>query len=209
MPDVPRMTRSLLGRVLASAYGRIHIPMLLLDYVTRLEGGQLVSLTLREILHRDFGVKVGPYTYGSLLIPGRSDRFTEIGSYVSIGPEARRFGAAHPMDSLSMHPYWYNSRLGLAAETQDVERTSCKIEPEAWIGSNVTILPRCSRIGIGAVIGAGAVVTEDVPDFGVAVGNPARVIRIRLDEKRRNLLLESRPWDHDPIKARQILDSII
>jgi maltose O-acetyltransferase len=46
----------------------------------------------------------------------------------------------------------------------------------AWLGANVTVLSGVS-IGEGAVVGAGSVVTKDVPDYAVAVGAPARVIR--------------------------------
>jgi maltose O-acetyltransferase len=49
---------------------------------------------------------------------------------------------------------------------------------DVWIGSRVTILPGV-RIGNGVVIGAGAVVTKDLPDYAIAVGVPARVIRCR------------------------------
>jgi len=51
------------------------------------------------------------------------------------------------------------------------------IEDDVSIGSNATILP--VRIGRGAVIGAGAVVTKDVPSGAVVVGNPARMRRFR------------------------------
>jgi maltose O-acetyltransferase len=52
------------------------------------------------------------------------------------------------------------------------------IEDDVWIGTRVIILPGV-HVGSGAVIGAGAVVTRDVPDRAVAAGNPARVIRFR------------------------------
>lgn len=45
----------------------------------------------------------------------------------------------------------------------------------AWIASNAIVLPGV-RIGRGAVVGAGAVVREDVPDYGVVIGNPARLL---------------------------------
>lgn len=51
-----------------------------------------------------------------------------------------------------------------------------------WIGVNVTILPGVT-IGENAVVGAGAVVTKDVPDNAVVVGNPARVIKYLDKEK--------------------------
>ena len=51
------------------------------------------------------------------------------------------------------------------------------IEDRAYIGSNVTILPSCHRIGKDAIIGAGSVVTHDVPSNTLVAGNPARVIK--------------------------------
>lgn len=53
---------------------------------------------------------------------------------------------------------------------------SCTIEDGVFIGTNATVLPR-TRIGKWSIIGAGAVVTRDVPDYSVVVGNPARIIR--------------------------------
>ena len=49
---------------------------------------------------------------------------------------------------------------------------------DVWIGARVTILPGV-KIGNGAIIGAGSVVTKDVPDFAIVGGNPARVIKYR------------------------------
>ncbi len=53
----------------------------------------------------------------------------------------------------------------------------CSIGDGAFLGTNCTILPR-TRIGQWATVGAGAVVTRDVPDFAVVVGNPARIIKV-------------------------------
>lgn len=49
---------------------------------------------------------------------------------------------------------------------------------DVWIGASAIIL-RGVRIGEGAVVGAGSVVTKDIPDYAIAVGNPARVIKYR------------------------------
>ena len=174
----------------------------------RLEGGQMTSLSLRAYLERAYGVEVGDYSYGSLMDPGNSDRGLSIGRYVSIGPNVRRFGAAHPVERLSMHPYWYNPALRVAEPTDDVERTTCRIEHEAWIGANVTILPGCSRIGIGAVIGAGAVVTRDVPDFAVVLGLPGTVKGERLSEAAREAMLRAQPWGEEPAEAARIYRKI-
>ena len=53
---------------------------------------------------------------------------------------------------------------------------SCEIGDGCFIGTNATVLPR-TKIGKWSTVGAGAVVTKDLPDYSVAVGNPARIIR--------------------------------
>jgi acetyltransferase-like isoleucine patch superfamily enzyme len=50
---------------------------------------------------------------------------------------------------------------------------------DVWIGANAVIMPEVNRIGDGAVIGAGAVVSRDVPPYAVVLGNPARVVSIQ------------------------------
>ena len=52
------------------------------------------------------------------------------------------------------------------------------IKKGAWLGARVTLIPGVT-IGEGAVVGAGSVVTKDVPDFAVVVGNPAKIIKYR------------------------------
>lgn len=61
----------------------------------------------------------------------------------------------------------------------DKEQTPLHIAGDVWIGARVIVLPGCRRIGHGAVVGAGAVVTKDVPDWAVVGGNPATVIKYR------------------------------
>lgn len=58
-------------------------------------------------------------------------------------------------------------------------KTSLEIGDDVWIGFNVIILPGCKTIGKGAIIGAGSVVTHDVPEYAVIGGNPARIIKYR------------------------------
>jgi acetyltransferase-like isoleucine patch superfamily enzyme len=202
------MLESHLGRVLASTYAKLPRARRLLPLVTRHEGGQMTSISLRTILSTHYGVEVGNYSYGSLLEPGAADRNTTIGAYVSIGPGVRRFGAAHPLDDLCLHPYWYNPKLGFASPNLDVTRSACWIGHGSWIGAGAIILPGCRRIGIGAVIGAGSVVTRDVDDFAVVAGNPARTKKLRLSEEDRRLLLSTRHWEYAPEEAHRLLQSI-
>jgi len=57
--------------------------------------------------------------------------------------------------------------------------TPLEIGADVWIGARVIIVPGCTRIGAHSIIGAGAVVTKDVPDYAIVGGNPAKVIRMR------------------------------
>lgn len=59
---------------------------------------------------------------------------------------------------------------------QGVKMSPIVIDSDVWIGANATILSGV-RIGKHVVVGAGSVVTKDIPDYSVAVGNPARVIK--------------------------------
>lgn len=80
-----------------------------------------------------------------------------IGSRVCINDGAQLLSASHDVT----HPHW-------PAFARPI-----RVEDHAWVATNAMILPGVT-IGQGGVVGAGAVVTRDVPDHAVAVGNPAR-----------------------------------
>jgi acetyltransferase-like isoleucine patch superfamily enzyme len=65
---------------------------------------------------------------------------------------------------------------------QGISRKGIAIEDDCWLGHKVTVLDGIT-IGEGSVIGAGAVVTKDIPPYSVAVGVPARVIKSRIGKK--------------------------
>ncbi len=193
-PDEQELIVNVLARILARLYVLFPVKRVAAAAISRIEGGQMRSATLRQILRDHHGVHVGAHSYGGLLVPGAADKDTTIGRYASIGPNVWRFGAAHPMGAMSMHPYWYLSRFGHVEADADVPRTPIEIGDDCWIGANTTILPGCRRIGIGAVVAAGSVVTHDVPDFAVVMGVPAKQASMRLSEPVRERLLRERPW---------------
>jgi acetyltransferase-like isoleucine patch superfamily enzyme len=85
-----------------------------------------------------------------------------IGDDVALGPHVKIFTATHDYSTIDL---------------KDVAE-SVTVEDNAWVGGGTIILPGVT-IGRGAIIGAGSVVTKDIPAFSVAVGNPARVVRTR------------------------------
>jgi acetyltransferase-like isoleucine patch superfamily enzyme len=131
-----------------------------------------------------------------------------VGRYVSVAHGVRFFLRNHPMDRLSTHPYFFNRRLGVAPK--DVEEVgTLRIEHDAWIGENAIVTPGCRRIGIGAVVGAGSVVTRDVEDFAIVAGNPAKLIRHRFDEATQQAVIESRWWERSIEELRASLDVVM
>ncbi|MGK2876968.1 MAG: CatB-related O-acetyltransferase [Solirubrobacterales bacterium] len=203
--DSSELKQSNVGRLAYRCFRFIPRRWAIVRLVTKLEGGEVRSATLRRVLREKYDIEVGAHSYGSLLSPDLCDPNSKIGRYVSIGPNVRRIGASHPLAAASLHPYWYNATFGIVDESADVERSPIEIGDDSWIGANVTILPRCTRVGIGAVIGAGAVVTRDVLDFEIVAGNPARSLGFRLTDETRQHLLDARPWELPPNQYRQFI----
>ncbi len=69
--------------------------------------------------------------------------------------------------------------IGSVPETEEELQTPLEIMGDVWIGTRAIILPGCKRIGAHSIVGAGAVVTHDVPNYAIVAGNPARVVRMR------------------------------
>ncbi|WP_371745410.1 sugar O-acetyltransferase [Parabacteroides distasonis] len=95
-----------------------------------------------------------------------------IGNNVMIAPDVKIFTATHSVNISERMP----QRSDPNASICDTIAYPVTIEDGVWIGGNVTILPGIS-IGRNSVIGAGSVVTKDIPANSIAVGNPCRVIK--------------------------------
>jgi maltose O-acetyltransferase len=106
--------------------------------------------------------------------------YSVINSFVHIwaGPSGVYIGdrvliASHAAITSLTHDYSrLNMRFGAAIDKSVI------IKDDVWIGSHAVILPGIT-IGEGAVIGAGAIVTSDIPDYAIAIGIPAKVIKYR------------------------------
>lgn len=91
-----------------------------------------------------------------------------IGSHVMMGPECYIYSTNHKTTDLT-----------ITMDKQGFMPTKpVYIDDDVWIGARVTILPGV-HIAHGAIIGAGAVVTKDVPEYAVVGGNPAKILYIR------------------------------
>ena len=91
-----------------------------------------------------------------------------IGDNVMMGPEVMIWTINHTTSDLSVPMMYQGSE----------KEVPVTIGNDCWIGSRAIILPGVN-IGNGVIIGAGAVVVNDIPDYAVAVGNPAKVVKYR------------------------------
>ena len=105
-----------------------------------------------------------------------------IGDYCQMAPNVAIYTAGHPV-----YPDTRNSGYEYGKEV--------RIGNNVWIGGNTVICPGVT-VGNNCVIGAGSVVTRDIPDWTVAAGNPCRVIR-SITEADRRMLFRREPIDDE------------
>ena len=129
--------------------------------------------------------------------------YTTLGKFCSIAAHTRINPGNHPLDRVMLsHVSYRSSAYGLGPDDPaffDWRRSSpVNLGHDVWIGHGAIVLPGLS-IGTGAAIGAGTVVTKDVPPFAVVVGNPGRVLRLRFSEPIVAALQRVAWWDwpHD------------
>lgn len=168
--EINKLMRRAIWRTVARAFG----------HGVKIESG--VGFKHLETFEIGNGVFIGAQSY----IQGRFDGTTKIGNHVWIGPQAY-FDARHLI--LEDYVGWGPGAkvLGSAHSALPIDRpiieTDLEILPvtvEAWadIGTGAILLPGVT-VGKGSIVGAGAVVTKDVPPFAIVAGVPARFVRWR------------------------------
>lgn len=152
-----------------------------------------------------------------------------IGRYCSLGEQVQAGRHSHPLSFASTSPIFYLSPgdvIGITNHsTLNEKPAACAIPPTAaktttiendvYVGHGAFIMPGVT-IGTGAVVGACAVVTKDVPPYAIVAGSPATIKRFRFDEITIKRLLESEWWkyppssfrDTDPSKPMHFIDRV-
>jgi acetyltransferase-like isoleucine patch superfamily enzyme len=144
-------------------------------------------------------MEIGKYTYGKPeIIKGDNSGDLFIGKFCSIASGVViLLGRNHRKDWITTYPF--PAFPGDWPEARDIpecenSKGDVIIGNDVWIGLGATILSGV-RIGDGAVIGARAVVAKDVAPYAIVVGNTAREIGKRFDEKTIEKLLDMKWWD--------------
>jgi Acetyltransferase (isoleucine patch superfamily) len=171
--------------------------------------GETIFEGRSKLSHCDVGgSQIGFGTYvseGSRLINCKIGRFCSIASNVVVIPEQ------HPLSFVSTWPFFYSSVFEEPSWTsfqgpcryegyREIIDSNSKrafyliVGNDVWIGAHVLIKGGI-RIGDGAVIGMGSVVTKDVPAYAIIGGNPAHLIRYRFEKDVIERLLLSKWWE--------------
>lgn len=128
-------------------------------------------------------VTVGKASYGMLQIQSLFEQEGEkltIGNFVSIAPGVQfLLGVNHQLNTFTTFPLY--SRFIQRSNRDALVKGPIIIEDEVWIGTDAIIFSGV-RIGKGAIISAGAIVTKDVPPYSIVGGTPAKLIRYRYSQ---------------------------
>ena len=129
-------------------------------------------------------VHFGKNIYANFNLTLVDDTHIYVGDYTMFGPNVTVASAGHPiLPELREKAYQYNAPVHIGRN--------------CWIGAGVVIVPGVT-VGNNVVIGAGSIVTKDIPDNVVAVGNPCRVLR-KIGERDREYYFKDRKIDWDDI----------
>lgn len=126
-------------------------------------------------------VEVGRETYGAIRVLNYgTGQKLKIGNYCSLAQEVMFvLDADHYVDTISTFPFKVKI---MGQPLEGVSKGDIIVEDDVWIGYRSTILSGV-RIGQGAVVAAGAVVTKDVPPYAIVGGVPAKVLKYRFSNE--------------------------
>ncbi|MCB0736893.1 MAG: CatB-related O-acetyltransferase [Bacteroidetes bacterium] len=180
----------------------------------------LAKLVLRLIKYHDWRaykemlekgmLEVGHGTYGlpKFDVYRNSEAKVVIGKYCSISKGVTFItGGIHPPEWVALFPI--RDKLNVNIPYDGTPRTNgeIKIGNDVWLGTDVTILSGV-QIGNGAIIASGAIVTRNIPDYAIAAGIPAKIIKYRFTPNQIEQLCKIQWWHWDYEKIKQEIKTL-
>ncbi len=143
--------------------------------LARLCANHCIIPQIRHSLFRLSGIEVGEKAFVNMGLTAIDDYQ---GGRIKIGPEVALAPHVTLVSSSSPNHSFIGKEYDVSLDSPVV------IQRGAWLGVNVVVMPGVT-IGEGAIIGSGSIVTKDVPNFAIMVGNPARQMGDVRDKKRK------------------------
>lgn len=167
--------------------------------------GNNVAINRRSYINDSF---IGKFTYAGI---NTTMNWTKIGAFCSLARNVDVGGFDHDYHKVTTMPAFrfaqtLNGGGRLIEKTKHTEY--CEIGNDVWIAAGAQILHKV-KIGDGAVIGGGAVVTKDVPPYAIVVGVPAKIIGYRCSQKNIEDLLMIKWWNWPDNVLRKYMNSFI
>jgi len=165
----------------------------------------LVHLSIKVEVHHS--CMIGKYTF----INGYSVLYTnvELGNYCTVARNCEIGVTSHPVNWLSSSSFQYSKEIFPILKEIEVKHIpfvsheKTVIGNDVWIGAKVCIVNGV-KIGDGAIIAAGAIVTKDVEPYSIVGGVPAKLIRKRFSDEQITQLLELEWWQKNPDELNEI-----
>ena len=156
------------------------------------------------------GYMVGKGTYGKPIVHSWGEPSTlKIGKFCSISGNVHvLLGGNHRTDWITTYPFpvfWDNAKH---ITEQSISKGDVLIGNDVWVGMESMILSGV-KIGNGAVIGARAVVSKDVPPYSIVAGNPAVVVKKRFPDEDISALEKIQWWDWDDSKIKAAMHLLL
>ena len=149
---------------------------------------------------------IGKGSYGPLRVYDWGEGATlRIGAYCSIAEGSKiLLGGGHRTDWVTTYPFEVFLKSAKHVKGTRITKGDVNIGNDVWLGMDSMIMSGVT-VGDGAVIGASAVVTKDIPPYAIVAGNPVRVVRMRFDDTVIDKLLEIQWWNWSDSRIERLV----
>ena len=170
--------------------------------VERCRVGKHVAVNRRSYINDS---EIGDYSYFGI---NTTMNFTRIGRFCSIARNVDLGGFDHDYHKVTTMPRFRLRQLLTGEKPKAGKHELCEIGNDVWIAAGAQVLHKV-KIGDGAIVGGGAVVTKDVPPYAIVAGVPAKILGYRFPKSTIKALLKLKWWSWSDSKLRKNADLLL